>query len=53
MREFVLNNKSKIVQAALLLVVFFFVVTFINGRSLYKERVKMMEQEHQLSGSKA
>lgn len=53
MREFLLNNKSKIIKIFLLLAVFLFVVTFINGRSLYNERVKMMQMEKEAMKNKA
>ena len=43
MREFLLNNKKRIVQVFILLVVFFFIVAFVNGRNIYQQKIKALE----------
>jgi uncharacterized protein (UPF0333 family) len=43
MREFLLNNKGKIIRLAVLLFVFLVVVAYINGRSIYQEKNKMIK----------
>ena len=44
-KEFFLNNKSRIFRIVLLLAVFFVITSYINGRSLYKERTKLLQSQ--------
>jgi hypothetical protein len=43
MREFLLNNKGKFLRVIVLLFVFFLIVAFINGRNIYKEKTKRLQ----------
>lgn len=44
MREFLLNNKWKVIRLALLLIVFAIIVMFVHGRSIYNEKMQKIEQ---------
>lgn len=45
-REFVMNNKGRILRIVILLVVFLLVTTYINGRNIYKQKTKMMQEQN-------
>lgn len=44
MREFLKQNKSVILKLLVLLLVFFLLVAYFNGRSIYQERMKQIEE---------
>jgi hypothetical protein len=45
-REFLGANKSRVIRVIVLLVVFFLVITYINGRSIYKQKTKMLQEQN-------
>jgi hypothetical protein len=44
-REFVLANKWRIIRVVVLFVVFLIVVAFVNGRNIYKQKTKMLQEQ--------
>lgn len=46
MGEFLWNNKGRLVRIMVLLFVFFIIVTFVNGRNIYKEKTKKIEERN-------
>ncbi len=50
MREFLSNNKSKIIRVFVLLFVFFLIVAYVNGRNIYKEKI-MKTQDRTVAAS--
>ncbi len=46
MREFLVTNKWMIIRLLVLAIVFLLVVTYINGRSIYKEKTRMIEERN-------
>jgi hypothetical protein len=45
MGEFLQKNKLKVLRLVFLVLVFFVIVAYINGRSIYKERVNQLENK--------
>jgi hypothetical protein len=50
MREYIVNNKSRIIKILVLLFVFLFIVTYFHGRSVYMEKAKMLEEGRMTTG---
>lgn len=48
MREYIQTNKSKIIRVIILLVVFFFIVAYFHGKSVYNQKVKMLQAQQRI-----
>lgn len=46
MREFLTKNKWRVIRVLVLLLIFFVIVAYVNGRNIYMQKTKMLQERN-------
>jgi F0F1-type ATP synthase membrane subunit b/b' len=46
MREFLTKNKWRVIRILVLLLIFFVIVAYVNGRNIYNQKTKMLQERN-------